>query len=670
MRRFVLTKLLACRANSTATSFSSSGGARLGSYARPTKRRRQLDRTKQPNSKKRKAHKFSSRENKIISSLSTLSSDGFVMPLITLEFAVLKSIFKYAAGTEVNAKWLVGVACICKAFAEPALAALYSSPPITSPSRGHKIVELVANHATTPNNYNYQNKIKHLSIDVGEVAARSFHGHHLDLPRLLRSLPALQSVELYHTKDFPPYRSLHDSLRWSYDDKLFAALGVNGELEGTNLALRRLQSWHWSSRMLGSLTLADMRKIHESTPFRHLRKLSLVNFQLSWARESGMAKEDEQTEAQDDEYIKRLASSIVVLPHLEHLHIEASTVVNGVFIDMLPRNLKIIEFINSWELTSEELADFFMTHGSQIEVLRLLHNESLSLSFLTVLGKSCPELKQLWIDLNYYRPTENAVTELVGAQPFYTELLEVGQVPQWPKSLEVIDIQNMHRWDREAADMFFNSLASSAPTLPMLRHLSISARLTISWRDRSVMRDHWVAMLRKIYQRPSKNPLEYFSLKDFGKQHEKAEAPNGIEIELDEKVAEKRQTPSNCNCKRRRSTPRRISSRRAKVLSYKDPDTEDSDIDPVSRGSGTSSSELSELSDISEFYTIADQILIPETKKWFVQGKCDVVEITIDNQKPVENPFEMGDFMDDTEDDSDSDWDGNDPEEPTGYMYI
>ena len=45
----------------------------------------------------------------------------------------------------------------------------------------------------------------------------------------------------------------------------------------------------------------------------------------------------------------------------------------------------------------------------------------------------------------------------------------------------------------------------------------------------------------------------------------------------------------------------------------------------------------------------------------FVQGLCDVVQVELDNQKPVEHKWSMADFLDSPSgEDSDSDWNGDD----------
>jgi hypothetical protein len=54
--------------------------------------------------------------------------------------------------------------------------------------------------------------------------------------------------------------------------------------------------------------------------------------------------------------------------------------------------------------------------------------------------------------------------------------------------------------------------------------------------------------------------------------------------------------------------------------------------------------------------------------KGFVQGKCRVVDIRIDNLRPREELFNENDFLD-SEVSGDEDWDGNDDIENDGYAW-
>ena len=599
-----------------------------------------------------------------------VQQEGKIPPWASLPYSMLKTIFTFASDSA-NPQWLVKVACMCRAFAEPAIAALYETPPLNTLPRAHGLARLVSSNKAS--RYNYQNKIKHLALDVGLVVAPSWGGQHLDVGGLLRNLPSLLSVELYHNKDESPYRQLHENIRWAYPEAIFSALGVHGEADGTELALRRLKSWHWSSRMLGKyMTLNHISFIHQSRPFQHLRRVHFVNFQLSWALRDGKLREDPEMDARDQQFTEDLAVCISALPSLEHLVLEASTVVTGSLLPMLPRCLKKLEIISCWEISSEDLTSFLLSHGTNLHVLKLLYNPDLSLGFLTILAPSCPNLRQLAIDLNYYRLPG---ASLSSDPSFYESLLTVDEVPQWPSSLEVIDIDNMHRWERPAASMFFNSLVDSAPNLPMLRKLSISARLTVPWRERSALRDLWVDKLRRIYLRPQGNPKPYSSLKDFRPD---SNLPiTGLEMLLKEKP---NKTPKRCRSRRLVDPDSsQHETRRASKPCYKDPDTEDSEFESEydstrkkrrlnNRSGSSDDSELSELSEISDIDTTAMDIPGHEGTKHFIQGKCEIVNIIIDNQKPVENKFDMDDFLDETSG-SESEWDGHDPDEAGGYGW-
>lgn len=69
---------------------------------------------------------------------TAIQMTGKAMPWNTLPYQILVSIFEYASWPLVadaitplpSISWLLGTALCCKAFAEPALAALYHSPPL------------------------------------------------------------------------------------------------------------------------------------------------------------------------------------------------------------------------------------------------------------------------------------------------------------------------------------------------------------------------------------------------------------------------------------------------------------------------------------------------------------------------------------------------------------
>jgi hypothetical protein len=349
--------------------------------------------------------------------------------------------------------------------------------------------------------YNYRSKIEQLQIEVQQTAAYTLSGSGLlDLHGLVFNCPRLLDLEIYHQKDLSPYRRLDETIKWRYPPQLFQALANNVDGVPT-----RLRSWRWSSRMVSkqSLIPEDFRRLIElhSTPsFRELRKIAFVNYQMP----EPPKKIPEGFVA--PEYGKMLAEAISLLPNLEHLIFEASTLVDKTLLTLLPRNLKHLDIIACGELVSDELAEFLLTHGSQLRTLTLNHNQALSLSFLTILGAACPYLTSLKMNLTYY----NLHMTYKDSEPFFDHLLLPGEVPSWPSTLQTLELIQLRKWEVEAAEMFFRSLLDSAGALPDLRILVIKAILdSISWRDRGGFRDRWMKAFERVFKRKSPPPNPY-----------------------------------------------------------------------------------------------------------------------------------------------------------------
>lgn len=360
----------------------------------------------------------------------------------------------------------------------------------------------------------YRQKVESLRIDVGQVATYSLSGYgHLDLHRLVKNLPRLVDLEFYHQKDMAPYRNLDDTIKWTYPDSLFQALEEhNPEVylaaenvdpsRGDKSTVTHLRSWRWSSRLAGKdRPVEKLLEIHLSAPFVGLRKLSFVNYQIPCLRK------DEE----DPKHEELLAESLRVLPNLEHIVFESSTLVNTRLLSLLPKNLHKVELINCWEVTSEDFKSFIVTHGSQLRCLTLNHNQSLSLSWLPSLGVACPHLQVLRMDFGYF----NLHATYHDAQPNYEKLLIPGETPTWPSTLQSLEITEARKWEAAAAEMFFQSLIGSAADLPDLRHLVIHGGLmNLGWRDRATFRDNWEKTLGRVFKRELEPYRKHFTISD------------------------------------------------------------------------------------------------------------------------------------------------------------
>jgi hypothetical protein len=687
----------------------------------PAKKRQPSARTydseddeRQRASKKRKASKPSS--PKAQPNDQIIHGSGVVPPWQELPYQILVHIFQYASyplydersfNANPSNQWLLNVAKLCRAFAEPAFTVLYASPPLVPMVKAHMLVDLLKADPL-PMAFKYRQKVESLLIEVHQVAAYSLPGSGLlDLEGMIKNLPRLATLEFYHKKDFSPYRNLDDTFKWTYPDTLFEALEYidpkADPLRGDKTSVCNLKSWRWSSRLAGKkYPIEKIRELHLKPSFAALKKIAFVNYQVPVTRKGG-----------DDPKLENiLAESLRVLPNLEHLIFESSTLVNAKLLPMLPTNLRNLELINCWEIIASDFAEFLFAHGSQLRCLTLDHNQSLSLSFLPTLGSACPKLQVLRMNLVYY----NLHATYRDSDPQYDQLLFPSEVPVWPSTLQTIELTNLRKWETEAAEMFFQSLLDSAATLPDLRRLTIQATLNIGWRDRASFRDKWVGSLNRIFKRVSALPKVHISSsKPFlipGKSAIR-ESPTQQTNEGKDASATKRpslrsssggNTASSPSQPMSRRTPRtlhdghnqqisqprrsgRTSTRHSQQAGIYAESSENSDIEieefnvPSSRDVSRRGRLERELGILREAAGIGSpkpsMSSPPQThasddsenepqgtekgkgkQKEAIQGMCDIVNIRIDNLRPTEVQATEADFLDE-EPSGDEDWNGD-----------
>ncbi|CAG8952134.1 hypothetical protein HYFRA_00000872 [Hymenoscyphus fraxineus] len=648
---------------------------------------------------------------------------GVIPPWQTLPYQILLQIFEFASfplydehtfAPTASPKWLLDMSRLCRAFAEPALTALYCSPPLVPMVYAHRLVDLV-NEDSATKAFRYRRKIRSLCIDVHQVLAYSLPGSgHLDLYDLVKDLPLLENLELYHQKDMPPYRQLDETVKWTYPENIFDALehiDPTHTAVGDKADVCKLKSWRWSSRLAGKTwSVLRMKEVHLKPSFSALRKIAFVNYQIPKVK-----KDEEQPEHE-----KILADSLKPLKNLEHLVFESSALVNATLLPLLPKNLRRLELINCWDIIAEDFAEFLLTHGSQLRELTLNHNQSLSLSFLTVLGTACPDLEVFKMNLTYF----NQHFTYHDSEPAYEKLLCPEQLPVWPSTLRTIELIQLRKWDTEAAEMFFQSLLDSAATLPDLRRLTIQAILNIGWRDRASFRDKWVGSLNKVFKQVLVPPRAHATLRipeptpDLKRCDSRPQLviPT-VESKLLSKALSSASSASSSESSSfssvepptRRS--QRSSARQPRPNVYvESPDTseaensddmplirrraEDSDDEPLIRSQSTRLTGLArELNILKQTAGMdsppdvpsspANAIVIsddsddePLVKRFagkakakaeakpaqVIQGKCEVVEVRIDNLRPTERQVTEADFLDE-EASGDDDWNGEDPDE-------
>ncbi|KFY46225.1 hypothetical protein V494_00547 [Pseudogymnoascus sp. VKM F-4513 (FW-928)] len=648
-------------------------------------------------------------------------SAGVIPPWQTLPYQILLQIFYYASyplvdertfNQTANWHWLLQTSKLCRSFSEPALTILYRSPCLTPMDRAHTLCDLLKSDQSHML-YNYRSKVEKLQIEVLQTAAYTLTGSGvLDLYGLVFHTPRLVDLEIYHQKDLSPYRELDETIKWNYPPQLFEALAKNVDGVPT-----RLQSWRWSSRMVSKHPNPenDLRRIiglHQTASFKGLRKVAFVNYQAPVLPKKITA------EFVMPEHEKLLAEAVSHLPNLEYVSFEASSLLNHKLLLSLPSNLKHLDIIACSELASDDLAEFLVTHGRQLQTLTLNHNQSLSLSFLTILGSACPHLVSLQMNLTYY----NLHATFKDSEPFFDQLLLASEVPTWPTTLQTLELIQLRKWDVDAAEVFFHSLLDSAGTLPRLRTLVIKAILdSISWRDRGGFRDRWQKAFERVFKRNPTLPNRHLRSMGAYAAHKKqlAEPPKAnhegidqsdddlpmsrsnrkprpaIKSDEDEGVARRTLRSANPPPKHRRVLKR---------LSYRESSSEPeatpvpgqlSAPSPKSRPAvrelaalrstagfhgpkpPSPSSRLPSLTSdahtLSEASDSDDAPLVirrkfggdgkekekgkPKPKLEVIQGMCEVVDFKIDNLRPTENQFREEDFLD-SEPEGDEDWDG------------
>jgi hypothetical protein len=661
--------------------------------------------------KKRKASPKSSTPKASTSKDTILiGGSGVIPPWQSLPYQVLVQIFRYASYPLYDdhsfqplpsSRWLVNAAHVCHAFAEPAFQVLYFSPPLVPMIQAHRLVDLLTADPI-PMAFKYRPKVESLHIEVYQVAAYSLgsgYGH-LDHHGLIKDLPRLAALEFYHQMDMSPYRSLDDTIKWTYPDSIFEALEYidpNADADrGDKTSVCKLKSWRWSSRLAGKKWPIDkLREVHLKPSFASLRKIAFVNYQVPYL------KKDEE----DPKHENILADSLKALPELEHLIFESSTLVNVKLLPLLPTNLRNLELINCWEVIADDLAEFLLTHGRQLRVLTLNHCQSLSLAFLPTLGEACPNLQVFRMNLTYF----NLHATYRDSEPQYEQLLLPDQVPVWPFTLQTIELIQLRKWETPAAEMFFQSLLDSAGNLPDLRRLTIQAILNIGWRDRASFRDKWVGSLARVFKRVSEPPKEHISVQRGMNQltlsASKKEPTEAKVVSAEEKCKTLRSKPASApssssvspQVKSARSPATRRSTRTRQPQPGKYAESSDSEaetsVEAEVRISAREASrrskfkrELSILKTIAGIHTPGltsspkpsddssddDKPLISMKGKGkakeVIQGMCEVVEVRIDNLRPTENQVTERDFLD-AERSGDEDWDGDDDDVGGGYAW-
>ncbi|KAK5688063.1 hypothetical protein LTS10_000041 [Elasticomyces elasticus] len=613
------------------------------------------------------------------------ASDGRVPDWTSLPIDILRDIFIYASHpiheqtrtSSSNIDWLVKTARTCRAFAVPALEAFYTRPSLLTSQAPHRLLALLL-LVKDKDGYEerkgafmgYGVKVKGLEIDVRRLAYSAHNMGLFDICRLVEVCPQLQEVEILHPVDEPPFRT-GKIQNWHYPTNLFTTMEEHGT---------RLRTFRWSRSMIPQTnpeTYSLMAQTHTSKPFEYLTKLTVCGFDYDPATTEPPTTSEQATASIAT--APSLATSIALLPRLKDLTLISCEAVVDTFFSQLPHNLERLELTNCLELTSPMLENYLASGGgSQLRELVLNHNPSLSLSFLVKLRDLCPRLEVLRVDLRYYSERVNSND----AEPLYDVLLGEGEVPTWPGGLRELEMVHLQRWQAEAAQGLFRSLVNAAPDLPDLRRLVLHTHISIPWRQRVEVRDQWIDRLQRVYARRSVAPSAYMgSLRQFG-EFKKAQE-EGWDVKatsgraklhyLDDEDGDGEFTLG------RRISHVAISPKALgkDIVVYdesspaKRPTADAAPAQNIRRSRRVAEASHSPpaIVDGSSDEEVDEEVEEEDGEGLYVQGLCNVVDIRIDNQRPRENQFTEGDFLD-SEVSGDEDWrEGGSEDGEEGYAW-
>lgn len=589
--------------------------------ARPTSKTKACTRagpTKRPRKSNHELGKSLNKRKKVDTENMTFVSSGVIPPWQTLPYQILFDIFLRASHPLVEEKlmcrtpsvpWLVRVALLCRSFHEPALAALYYSPPLLPAYKSHALLNLLSKPQASLS-MNYASKVRELHVDAETVLLYKSGPTlgYFELPKLIEKTPQLQRLRLYHRDDFAigiPHSRIVTS-KWIYPDSLFSAL------QGNSISLR---GWDWNGRFEEpDVLLSSLLEKHLQPAFRSLRELRLLHI-------------NDLDQDQDDpsDRATTLAAALQLLPQLERLEFIECTLVDCSLLSVLPSNLRSLTLCNCIYVHSRAISSFLASHGRHLRELNLSHNRHLNISWMKGLATSCGSLERLKVDVSIHDQSTNP-----DMQPHFPHLICDGSLPTWPTTLQEIELIQLKNWDSTMAELFFATLIDAAPTLRDLRRLVISAILRNGWRARASFRDKWIGRLERVFLRQSKSPNP--NLCSLQKRPLESGGPNAANLGHENGAVQGRP---------KRQSLRLIERMIAEIVESEEEELTAHAISPHPEdGSG------------------------PNT----VQGMCDVVMIRIDNQRPSDTQFSEIDFLDD-EMSGDEDWDGHDFEPAAGHAW-
>lgn len=539
---------------------------------------------------------------------STMEVNESAPPWQNLPYQVLLSIFMYAfpplsdtrQGIETesgNSKKLLDIALLCRAFAEPALSALYHTLVLMGSLKAHRILFLLS-QPTESLSVNYPTKVQEVLIDVRLTLvykAGPTYGY-FDTCKLIQKVPHVKTFRLFDSNDGKQPLWADRTPRWTYTAEMFETLKTS------NL---HLHTFDWNTRYMETRDLIDtMLSRHTESTFQSIRKLNIFHIHSD---EVVAPREDGKP---DDQVIEKgLGEALCRLPDLQAVSFTDCGAVNEVLFAAMPSTLRSLTLDNCDEVGTVAFVAFLNDRGSYLRQLVLKHNRHLNMSFMTVLKDACPKLERLAADfiMHNWPPHYNGM-------PHFKNLLKPGEVPTWPRALQEIELSRLRQLDQPRAATFLTSLVDAAPDLPDLRRIDISAAVQAEWQDRASFRQYWDRKLRRTFLRK--------------------DAAVNTDLAADSAC------PETTNQRHSHRHSARIARQRLAGVEDDDDDDDSEEIDHDDSGDDAERNKVGSAND-------------------YVQGLCDVVTFTIDNLRPTENQYSEGDFLD-SEQSGDEDWEGED----------
>lgn len=531
-------------------------------------------------------------------------------PWQTLPYHILLNIFLHALQPSPvdTDKTLLNVALLCRAFAEPALSALYHTPPINPSTKAHKLLFLLSQPVESLS-MNYSTKVQELLIDVRLTLMykAGVHGY-FDLSKLVQKVPHIKSLRLYDYSDGKsPLMWADRTPRWRYPESLFETL------ETSNV---RLHTFDWNSRYMEPRTLLDtMLARHLGAPFQTIRNLNIFHIPSD---DIVAPRRTEYPESPAEVIETQLGEALCRLPNLQAVTFTDCTAVNELLFLSMPSTLTSLTLDNCDEVGTIAFVMFLSNSGACLREIVLRHNRHLNMSFMTVLKEACPKLERLSANfiMHNWPPHYNGM-------PHFKNLLKAEDVPTWPETLQEIELQQLRQWDKPRAATFLASLVDAAPNLKDLRKIVINATVHMGWQDRASFRRQWINKLERTFLRKSHTP----------------ESNTTVEANL-------AHASTGAALTGQRHSHRHSARVARQKLSEVDDEDEDEYEDEENDGDMNGNPEESH-------------------STTYVQGMCEIVSLTISNQRPAESQFSEGDFLD-SEQSGDEDWEGEDWDPESG----